>query len=334
MRWRSHGIWRRRSIWPRRNAKIYVIGIGASVLRTLPFRYRPADGDALKDASRLTAKTITDRLQSVRHCLISWIDSGGSDMLWARREPLQNRVLLQSYSRCSHQWFDRNVKLVAVTTLWAGTWRHLTSQLWGVGLDCGLCSEFGMTIRLPIPSTSALLVAALVILSGCASEATRLSSAQAPKSYNDNILTLIHTVHFLPGSPIPADDQATGLASFVSTTGIGSGDHVTVVVANDAPTYKRQTAVIDMLKGLQIHASQDSSFGTPPAPDTALIRVAMHFETRSRCPDLTQPAGVDIATWSDGNFGCVTTVDIALKAANPATFERLASFNSRLSTVR
>ena len=167
------------------------------------------------------------------------------------------------------------------------------------------------------------IVAGVLLIAGCAEENPELTAPAPlsvqppPKRIEVQLASFDHDIYFAPGAKSLTSAQAAGLTNFLSTSGIGEGDIVTVEgSAKSALVAARRAAVIGELKLLRIDAV--SATDRKLATNSVRVHADHAVATAPACPDWHKPEADEPNNVTSSNYGCATESNLAAMIVNPA----------------
>ncbi|HEX4505897.1 MAG TPA: CpaD family pilus assembly lipoprotein [Alphaproteobacteria bacterium] len=180
---------------------------------------------------------------------------------------------------------------------------------------------------MPLRSRSAIarlaVVAGVLLIAGCAENNRALTTPAPisvqppPKRIQVQLASFDHDLYFARGAKALTPAQTTELMNFLSASGIGEGDAVTVEGSGRSSlTATRQAAVISELRQLRI----DAVSGTDRKLTAESVRVHADraVATAPACPDWSKPEADEPNNLTSSNYGCATESNLAAMIVNPA----------------
>jgi pilus assembly protein CpaD len=174
---------------------------------------------------------------------------------------------------------------------------------------------------------SIVVLATLIALGGCTPYTEEWSPAQSPKRNTVTWVETQHAVPFADGSAVlSAADRAT-LERFLARQVRGESVRVTVAAADGggALAVRRETALVDYLRGRGLDARLGQLAGQGASRSTVTVAVGRFVVTPPACPDWSKAAAGDSSNTNGSNFGCATATNLGMMVADPGHLVRGAT---------
>ncbi|MFQ5970771.1 MAG: CpaD family pilus assembly lipoprotein [Alphaproteobacteria bacterium] len=170
------------------------------------------------------------------------------------------------------------------------------------------------------------VVAVLATLAGCAPTSTDYSPAEARTENEVVWVNLTHEVGFAPGTLELSGVEQLRLDQFLGQVSATHLDALTIDPGApvDAVAEARINAISDHLRE-RVPAAQPGvrSIGLEPgARDILRVVVGRYIVVPPDCPNWGQPSNRNPGNLQSSNFGCATTVNLGLMAADPGDLIR------------
>jgi pilus assembly protein CpaD len=171
---------------------------------------------------------------------------------------------------------------------------------------------------------SIFVFATLAALGGCTPYTAEWSPAQSPKRNTVTWVETQHAVPFADGSAVLSAADRGALERFLARQTRGENVRVTVAAADGggALAVRRETAVVEYLRGRGLDARLGPLAGQGGSRSTVTVAVGRFVVTPPACPDWSKSSAGDSGNTTGSNFGCATATNLGMMVADPGHLVR------------
>ena len=171
---------------------------------------------------------------------------------------------------------------------------------------------------------SIFVLATLIALDGCTPYTAEYSPSQSPKRNTVTWVETQYAVPFAEGSAVLSAADRAALERFLARQARGETVRVTVAAADGggALAVRRETAVVEYLRGRGLDARLGPLAGQGGSRSTVTVAVGRFVVTPPACPDWSKSTAGDSGNTTNSNFGCATATNLGMMVADPGHLVR------------